>query len=502
MKSTPPCERVYLSPMKAKPKDLQQDAPGYAVYTRLSVDRDGAQTATKRQEDDARKLATDRGWTVGEVYSDVDLSAFDKRVRRPGFEAMLETVAAGHHSGIVVWKMDRLVRQPRDLERVLDVLEASGAGLASVHDPVDVSGPMGLAMLRIGVVMAKVESSNISIRTRRKAEELARAGAVSGGGTRPFGYSQDRRTIIEPEARMIRAAATLVLAGESIRAIARQWNDAGMPTPTGKRWAPSVVSRILRAPLIAGLREHHGEIVAEGSWPAIIDRETHDRLAVALDPRTRRTSGAGRPRSYLLTGGIVRCALCGVALVARPREDGRRRYVCASGPGWKGCGGITIMAEELEQVIAEAVIERLASPTFAAELATARKGDERGDLFREQAQLEGRLDELAADYYAAGGLTRSEYATARQALVDRVEQVQARLARLGGGGVLAALPRGEGQLRAAWTAGSLDWRRRVVSAVLDHVTIGSAVRGRNTFDVSRVGVVWRQERDDELRDAA
>src|SRR5947207_1957166 len=85
MNSTPPCGSIYLSPMKPKPKNLQHDAPGYAVYTRLSVDRDGAQTATKRQEDDARKLATDRGWTVSDVYSDVDLSAFDKRVRRPGF---------------------------------------------------------------------------------------------------------------------------------------------------------------------------------------------------------------------------------------------------------------------------------------------------------------------------------------------------------------------------------------------------------------------------------
>jgi hypothetical protein len=37
---------------------------------------------------------------------------------------------------------------------------------------------------------------------------------------------------------------------------------------------------------------------------------------------------------------------------------------------------------------------------------------------------------------------------------------------------------------------------------LDRVTIGPAVRGRNRFDVDRVGVMWRDQRDDELRDAA
>jgi site-specific DNA recombinase len=474
----------------------------WAIYTRLSEDRDGNQTATARQEQDARKLAADRGWTVGEVFTDVDLSAFNKRVRRAGFERLLEALTEGRYAGVITWKLDRLTRQPRDLERILDALEASAAGLASVHDPVDVSGPMGLAMLRIGVVMANVESSNISIRGRRKAEELARAGAAVTGGTRAFGYTRDRRAIVDAEARLIRDAAGLILAGESTRAIARHWNQIGMPTPTGGSWVPHVVARILRSPLIAGLRSHRGEVVATGTWPAIIDADTHERLSVALDPRMRRTTGRGRPRTYLLAGGIVLCERCGEALVSRPREDGRRRYVCASGPGLEGCGGITIMADELEQVIAEAVIARLGSPGFAAEVANARQGDERGAVLHEHQDLERRLEELAADYYAAGGLTRSEYDAARRALVSRLEHTASRLARLGGVGVLTALPHGEDALRAAWKAGSVDWRRRLLGAVLERVTIGPAIRGRNTFDVDRVGVVWREQRDYQLSDAA
>jgi site-specific DNA recombinase len=343
----------------------------YAIYTRLSESRDGEQTATGRQEADARTLATERGWEIGEVYSDVDLSAFNRRVRRPGFEQLVADLAAGKHAGLLVWKLDRLVRQPRDLERVLDALEAGGAGLASVHDPVDVSGPMGLAMLRIGVVMASVESSNISIRTKRKAEELARAGSRVTGGTRAFGYSKDRRALIEREADAIRIAADGVLAGDSTRGIARRWNESGITTPTGGEWVPNVVARLLRAPLIAGLRAHRGVVVADGEWPAIIDRDTHDRLVVALDPRSRRTTGAGRPRSYLLSGGTARCSRCGEPLVARPSATGRRRYVCAKIPGRPGCGGIAIGADDLEAVIAEALLARLASPTFAIELGEA-----------------------------------------------------------------------------------------------------------------------------------
>ena len=135
---------------------------------------------------------------MADVYTDVDLSAYDRRVQRDGFERLLHALAAGTYAGVIVWKIDRLVRQPRDLERILDALEAGGASLASVHDPVDVSGPMGVAMLRISVVMANVESANISIRGRRKAEELARAGKPCTGGTRAFGYSQDHRRSSSP----------------------------------------------------------------------------------------------------------------------------------------------------------------------------------------------------------------------------------------------------------------------------------------------------------------
>ena len=142
------------------------------------------------------------------------------------------------------------------------------------------------------------------------------------------------------------------------------------------------------------------------------------------------------------------------------------------------------MADPLEQVIAEAVLVRLASPDFLAALAEARQGDERGDVLRERVDLEARLDELANDYYAARTLGRREYDTARAAISDRLAALQTRLARLGGAGVLTSLPRREEALRVAWAAGSLDWRRHILTAVLEHVTIGPAVRGRNTFDVT------------------
>ncbi len=55
-----------------------------AIYTRLSRDlSDGTQSSTDRQERLCRAHVEARDWVVDEVFCDVDLSAFDRKVSRP-----------------------------------------------------------------------------------------------------------------------------------------------------------------------------------------------------------------------------------------------------------------------------------------------------------------------------------------------------------------------------------------------------------------------------------
>src|SRR5438445_5164120 len=94
-----------------------------AVYTRISRDDTGKQTATARQERACRSFVQLRGWEVVEVYEDVDLSAYDPRVERPAYEKLLREVAVARLGGVLVWKLDRLVRQPGDFERFWSLCE-------------------------------------------------------------------------------------------------------------------------------------------------------------------------------------------------------------------------------------------------------------------------------------------------------------------------------------------------------------------------------------------
>jgi DNA invertase Pin-like site-specific DNA recombinase len=58
------------------------------IYTRLSRDETGHQTATHRQEQACRAFAELRGWEVARVFEDVDVSAYQRRVVRPAYEDM------------------------------------------------------------------------------------------------------------------------------------------------------------------------------------------------------------------------------------------------------------------------------------------------------------------------------------------------------------------------------------------------------------------------------
>src|SRR5918994_3811324 len=176
------------------------------IYARISSDREGDNLAISRQLADCEKLAKQRGWTVVDRYVDADISAYSGK-RRPEYERMLEEIAAGVVEAVVVYHADRLHRHPRELEDFIDLCQRQGTRMATVSGDLDLSTHEGQLMARITGAVARKESDDKSRRIRRKHEELATAGKISGGGTRPYGFEADRRTIPPHEATIIRECA-------------------------------------------------------------------------------------------------------------------------------------------------------------------------------------------------------------------------------------------------------------------------------------------------------
>ena len=465
---------------------MDKDTVRVGVYARISEDRDGQQTATERQLRDCREMAQRRGWEVADEFEDVDISAYSKKARRPEFERMLEALRGGDIRGVVVWKLDRLSRQQRDLVRVMEACEQHKAFIASVMEPIDTRENYGQFVAELLVAQARMESANTSARQKRKHAELARQGVAIIGGHRSFGYTRDMTALVPEEAALIREAAELVFAGESIRGICRQWRERGIVSSQGMPCNPTSLRRLLLSPTIAGRRELNG-LVTQGQWPAVIDEHTSMRLRTIFKDPSRRTS-PGSARRYLLSG-FLRCGRCGEKLLARPRADQVRRYACVLQPSRPACGKMSIVAEPLEAVVYQMVVKALDHDALGESLAT--RPAEEDDMAQRIAADDAALATLNNDFYVERMLSRDEYVTARATLTGRIDANRAAAAKRDGRGVIGRFIGGGGQFQAAWEAGSLDWRRAVIGAVIDHIVIEPALKGRNVFKPGRVTPVWR-----------
>ena len=263
-----------------------------ATYARLSEDG----LSIPDQLADSKKYAEDHSWTVVADFKDESKSAF-RKIERKGFEALLQAASDGKINVMIARHQDRLTRHPETYSRLLEVCVRRNI-------PIHLYGSGGVLDLRtshggfmgmMNTAIAWQESAIRSERVKAAVERNVKAGKRTGGGSRPFGYkiirhdqgegAKRRWRIVgeelEPaEAEAIREAVGRVLKGETLRSIAFDFNRRGIKPAGGKKngeskidkWQGSMLKRVLVSPRIAGLREHHGEVVGEAAWPAIIDR--------------------------------------------------------------------------------------------------------------------------------------------------------------------------------------------------------------------------------------
>jgi DNA invertase Pin-like site-specific DNA recombinase len=454
-----------------------------AIYARISQDRTGQGLGVGRQEGDCREWAARHGWTVAEVYIDDDVSAYSGKTR-PGYRRMLAAFEAGERDGLVVWHPDRLHRSPAELEDFIALVERTGLHIGTVTaGDVDLTSATGRMTARIVGAVARHESDHKAERIRRKHLELAQNGRVPGGGRRPFGYESDRVTLRESEAELIREAAARVLAGDGLRTIAADWTARGITTVTGARWQATTLGRMLHSGRIAGWREHHGQLVAQAVWPAIISAEDSRKLRRLLDDPTRRLSDT-QARSYLLSG-MVTCGRCGARMTAAPvmRKGHRyRRYACLKDRG--GCNRCGIGAQPLEDLIVQEVLAAIDTPALAATVAERESAVPTGQV----EEIEGRLAELA-EMFAAGEIGRAEWSRARQGLAQRLDEARGSEA----GAVRQTITSDllAGVAADTWPAMSLDQKRAVISTVLESITISPTTKAGNKFDPDRIDLRWK-----------
>ncbi|MFE6131949.1 recombinase family protein [Streptomyces sp. NPDC056437] len=474
-----------------------------AIYCRISQDRGGAGLGVARQEEDCLALCDRMGWDVVSIHTDNDVSAYSG-APRPAWQELLAEVRRGDVDAITVWHVDRLTRSPRELEDVIDLADRHGIDLATVSGEIDLATPTGRMVARMLGAAARHEAEHKAERQTRQRRQAAEAGRIAGGGKRPFGYQDDRLTIRESEAKVIREGVRRVLANESLASISRDWHTRGIVSPAGKPWKAHGLRRLLASARISGRREHTpsdswegtrpllGEIVADAVWPAIVSHEDSDRVRRILADPTRRERVEGTTRRSYLLSGVLRCGKpradgkpCGWRMNGRPRS-GVPRYVCPNTPGTDACAGTATNAERTDEHVRDMVLAALESPAFVERL---RSQDDGGrELFDEIRTDEEELEELARDM-GERRISRKEWMIARQPIEERLERNRGKLAKVSRAAVLLGFVGTFEDMQARWKSMNNSQRRAIITACVRSIEVRPA-NPRKRWDPDRFVFDW------------
>lgn len=444
-----------------------------AIYLRISRDLKGDGLAIDRQRNLCREIVTQRGWNLVEEYVDESISAFSKTAKRPGYDKLVEDYKANRFTAIVCYDLDRLTRQPRQLEDWIDAAEEKRLQLVTANGEADLSHDGGRMYARIKASVARAESERKGARQKVAAEQRARRGKLPLG-TRITGYTS-RGEVLEEEAALVRRVYKDFLSGESLRRIAINLTSEGVATRRGGKWSPSSVTSILRNVHYAGHGKYYDEILEGiGTWDALVSPDDFAVVQLRLDDPARKMNRTGTDRKYL-GSGLYRCGHCGEAV----SSFSGYRYSCRAGHG-------TRSAEPIDKMIVEVISQYLVDrklgslPDSRNSLAVAAE--------EAASQASRRLVEVEADY-DAGLIDGRRYKAASDAARMKLAEATAEKSRLSYGSVIAGFLAADDPA-AAFKAASLMQKRTVIET-LTTVRIFKAPQGVKGFNPETLKIDWK-----------
>ncbi|MGH3639186.1 MAG: recombinase family protein [Mycobacterium sp.] len=492
-----------------------------ALYARISFDRNRDEVGVDRQLARMRERAVELDYDVVAEVKENNVSA-TKGLHRPGYERIRHLVTTEQIDHVMVWQTSRLVRSRADRAEVISTFGTHKVDIVAVEGPsLDLRTAYGRGMADLLTAFDSLEGEVKAERVSAAIADMAQRGHA--WGFCPYGWDRTGRgihaeqTVNEAEADVVRELVDRLLAGESLHSLYQDMNRRGVPAPghaqwlklpediraqrqeKGKlaptqQWAKSTVRTLVVRDANVAVRRYrkradHGGTEMKGGWPAIVDRDKHDRVVALLASPERRSHTGPRPgaRKHLLTQGIGRCGVCGDVLrVAKRsgRRDATLIYMCNSP---RGCTGR--VQAHVDNLLARVIIGRLAMPDALDWLL----GDD--ELARQWAkkcdELQGRLDE-AADSQADGkiDIRQLERITAR--LRPQLEAAQReRDTAMRSLDVETLRPLAGPEAEKCWEAMSVAQKRAVLETLRVEVVLLPRVKHGPGFEPETVDITFR-----------
>jgi DNA invertase Pin-like site-specific DNA recombinase len=215
------------------------------IYARVSQLKrnEKHEPSTDGQVSVCRIRLADFGLVEGKVLVDPGRSAWNPAVERPAWDELMDRLERGVSGGFIVFDLERFTRQPKDGERMIGVA-ARGLLVLDSESEYDLRTPNGKKAFRDAINAAAYYSDRLSTRSARGKKLKAMAGEPNGSA-RPFGFEDDRVTLREDEAAVLRELTARFLAVELQDALIADLNTRGIPTTQGRPWTRPALKALL-----------------------------------------------------------------------------------------------------------------------------------------------------------------------------------------------------------------------------------------------------------------
>jgi site-specific DNA recombinase len=329
-----------------------------AAYARVSSELQEKEETIESQLAVITAYADDHGIELRQENIFIDDGYTGEVLRRPGLDRLLDRVTEGAFDQALIFDPDRLARKYGYQILLVEEFQRAGCQPIFIRRPIG-EGPDENLLLQIQGVIAEYEHAKIRERTRRGRLHRMRQGELVTGQRR-FGYQYVKRSgdvpahfeVIEEEADVVkRIYHCYVYESLSLRKIAAQLQDEGIPTVRGGRWYSQQISAILSDSIFTGRGYAHKyeaveppKRIAETTYrrhlktskkrrpreewlpfsaPTIIDEETYELAQERLEQNKQLSSR--RTKGHYLLRGMLRCGSCGMHICA---DTFSKSYMC------------------------------------------------------------------------------------------------------------------------------------------------------------------------------
>lgn len=319
-----------------------------AAYCRVSSSSADQHNSYIRQVDAyTKQIARNPDWELVEIFADEGLSGM-KAANREQFQRMIQMCELHQIDLIITKSVSRFARNVKEALEYCRKLKLLGIGVKFEKEGIFTLSMADEMLLNTFAAMAQEESKAISQNQRLSILKRMQAGEYVDSNA-PYGYRlvDKQLSVYEPEAQIVRFMYRQYLNGHSTTEIARELNERGIPTKTGKQvWRASKVAYILRNEKYKGdskyqktYREsfvpfrqfkNRGEedmYYAEQTHTSLIDAETFEAVQTLFAKRLETFGQCTTNTTYPLTGRI-QCSECG-SFFHRRQVSGSTKWACS-----------------------------------------------------------------------------------------------------------------------------------------------------------------------------